>query len=338
MTRFHARVALVFLAAAATLSSLACGKGKQEGGAGSLGATVARVNGEAIHEGDVTREIAHLAAVMGPAAQQAQSDPVQLAQLRSNAIQNLVDRSLLLERAKADNLIPTDDEVKIEVEKVKAQVGDTAAFTARLEQLSMTEADVQNELKINLCLRRLVEKNTASLPPASADDAAKYYQEHGDQFISPEQVRASHILIRAAESDTPEVRAEARKRADAILAGVRGGKDFAAEAQANSGDQGSAVKGGDVGLFPRGRMVPQFEETAFALKVGDISDVVETPFGFHILKVTDRQEARTLPLEEVQGKIVEYLERTKGDRAIQAILEEARAKAKIERLDEPKKG
>jgi len=337
MRRFTLRATLFAAAAAATLFAFGCGK-KGGGSGSSLGATVARVNGDAIHESDVTREIAHLAAVMGPAAQQAQTDPMQRAQLRTNAIQNLVDRSLLLGRAKEENLIPTDEEVRGEVEKVRSQYGDTAAFSAKLTELSMTEADVQNELRINLVLRRLVEKSTASLPPASAEDAAQYYREHPDQFQAPEEVRASHILIRAAESDPADARAAARKKAEAILSEVRGGKDFAAEAKANSADQGSAANGGDLGFFPRGRMVPPFETAAFALKVGETSDIVETPFGYHILRVTDRRETRTLPLEEVQAKIVEYLERTKGDRAIRAILDEARGKAKIERLDEEKKG
>jgi peptidyl-prolyl cis-trans isomerase C len=319
------------------LFTLACGKGKPAG-EGSPGAMVARVNGEEIREGDVTREVAHLAAVMGPSAAQAQTDPAQMAQLRSNAIQNLVDRSLLLARAKEENLTPTDDEVMGELEKVRSQYADTSAFTAKLASLSMTEADVQNELRMNLCLRRLVEKSAASLPAATAEEAEKYYRENPTQFESPEEIRASHILVRAAETDPADARAAAKTKAEGLAAQARGGADFGEMAKANSGDPGSAANGGDLGYFARGRMVPPFEQAAFALKVGEVSGVVETPYGYHIIKVTDRREARTLPLDEVRDKIVQYLERTRGDRAIRTILDEARAKAKIERLDEPGKG
>lgn len=336
MRRGTARAAA--LVALVTLVSLAVGCGKKESSDARSGPAIARVNGAEIHEADVTREVNHLVAVMGPAGTQVRSDAQQMAQLRTNAVQNLVDRVLLIEHAKNDNLMPTDEDVKVEMDRVRAAYPDSASFLARLNQLSMSVEDVQTEIRTNLCIRRLVEKNSAGIPSATKEDAAKYYQDNPTEFVTPDEVRASHILIAAAETEGPEARAAAHEKAAKVLAELRGGRDFAEAAKEHSGDPGSAANGGDLGFFTRGRMVPEFEQSAFSLKVGEISDVFDTGFGSHILKVTDRRDSRTLPLDEVQDKIVEYLDRTKGDRAIRSLIEDARTKAKIEVLDDTAKG
>ncbi len=332
----------VVAAAAIAMGLSAAGCGKKESSDASLGAVVARVNGQAIHEAEAAREVNNLIASMGAAGASAHSDPSVSAQFRSRAIDNLINRRLLLERAQAEGLVPKDEEVAAELEKVRTAINeggqDSTAFQKRLAQFSMTEEDVKGEIRINLSLQRLQEKLAASYPAATPDDAVKYYADHTQEFESPEEVRASHILIRSAETDSAAVRAEARKKTEGILAELRGGRDFADAAKEHSQDPGSKQNGGDVGYFSRGRMVPQFEAAAFTLGIGKISDVVETPFGFHILKVTEKRAARLIPIEEVRDKIVEYLDQTKGNRAMQAVIEEARAKAKIEVVSDATKG
>jgi peptidyl-prolyl cis-trans isomerase C len=333
MVRRFSCAALVLASVALALLSAGCAKKNADGGA-----TVARVDGQEIQETDVVKEISRLVALMGPSGMQAQQSPEAMAQLRTSAIQNLVDRALLIARAQSAHLVPSDEDVRAEVARMKAQFPDTATFQARLSQLSMTEVDVQNEIRTSMSIKRLAEQSAASLPAATSEDASKYYRENPEQFESPEEVRASHILIRSPEADAAETRAAARAKAEALLAELRGGRDFADAAKTESGDTGSAVGGGDLGFFQRGRMVPPFEQAAFALKVGELSGIVETPYGYHIIRVTDRREARTLPLEEVQDRIVEFLNNSRGDRAIQSVVEDARSKAKIELLDEAKKG
>ena len=118
------------------------------------------------------------------------------------------------------------------------------------------------------------------------DEVAEYYALHkDDKFTEPEQVRARHILVKTAADAGPDAKTAARKKAEELLAKVKAGADFAALAKERSEDAGSAANGGDLGLFTRGRMTPAFEEAAFALQGGGLSDVVETPFGFHVIKV-----------------------------------------------------
>src|SRR3989442_7939338 len=145
------------------------------------------------------------------------------------------------------------------------------------------------------------------------DDVAEYYALHKeDKFTEAEQVRARHILIKVAADAGADAKAAARKKAEELLAKVKAGADFAALAKESSEDAGSAADGGDLGLFPRGRMTPAFEEAAFALQGGGLSDVVETPFGFHVIKVEEHRPGGAKPLETVHDEIADTLKRERS--------------------------
>ncbi len=133
------------------------------------------------------------------------------------------------------------------------------------------------------------------------------YQARIEEFDLPERVRARHILIRVPGPASPEMKAGLRRNAEALLERVRGGEDFAEVAMAESKDPGTAPQGGDLGFFPRGRMVKQFEDVAFALEPGEISDVVDTIHGFHIIKVEEKRPPEKKSLEEVQDQLARDL-------------------------------
>ena len=130
-------------------------------------------------------------------------------------------------------------------------------------------------------------------------DVARYYQQNQDEFRVEERVQVSHILVKA-DPAKPE---ETRKKAEDLLAKLKGGADFAKLAMENSDDPGSATRGGDLGFIVRGQTVPEFEKAAFSLEPGTLSDLVETSFGLHILKVATHDQARLKPLEEVAPEI-----------------------------------
>jgi peptidyl-prolyl cis-trans isomerase D len=141
----------------------------------------------------------------------------------------------------------------------------------------------------------------------TAEEVHDYYTRHLDTFQRPEQVRARHILFKVPSSATPEQEAQVHARAEAVLAELRNGADFATLAKQHSEDTATAEQGGDLGYFPRGQMVAPFEEAAFSLPVGQISDVIRTPFGWHILQVEDKREAATKPLAEVEQEVKDKL-------------------------------
>jgi parvulin-like peptidyl-prolyl isomerase len=153
-----------------------------------------------------------------------------------------------------------------------------------------------------------------------------------ERFKQGDTVHAAHILIGLPQGATPEQKAEAKTRATAVLKTVRAGGDFATLARANSSDQGSAQNGGDLGFFPKGQMTPAFEEAAFKLKPGTVSALVETPFGFHIIKVMERRPPRTAPFAEVSGQIKDFLTQGQREQKLEKFVEEVKAKGKIEIL------
>jgi len=327
-TRRGAGMACATLVAALLASQAGCGK--KEAGGGDKGAVVAKVNGHAIHDSELAREVGQMNTMIQQQGGQPPTDAAGMAEVRQNALNNLVDKRLLVERIDKEGLAPAAADIDGEIAKVKAQYPDEAAFTARLAQLSMSDADLRNEISFNVGMRRIAEKHQDAVPEPSPEEARKYYDENRPRFIEPPGIRASHVLIRANRTDPDSLKSSARARAEAALAEIKGGRDFAAVATEKSEDTGSAPGGGDVGFFARGRMVPEFEAAAFALEVGDVSPVVETQFGYHIIKVTDKRDEREIPFEEVQEQVIQMLAQTKGERIVRALIDESRKTAKIE--------
>jgi peptidyl-prolyl cis-trans isomerase D len=154
----------------------------------------------------------------------------------------------------------------------------------------------------------------------------RYYNDNIQQYSTPDQVRASHILIKtsgAAEEDSA-----AKKKAEDLLAKVKAGADFAELAKKNSQDEGSAVKGGDLDFFGKGAMVPEFDKVAFELQPGQISDLVKSQFGYHIIKVTDKRPATTKTLAEVRAQIEDSLKYEQAQSAAQKLADEVAAELK----------
>jgi peptidyl-prolyl cis-trans isomerase C len=141
----------------------------------------------------------------------------------------------------------------------------------------------------------------------SEDDVKQYYKANEKIFFIPEQVKARHILIKVPFGTTGEARKKGKEKAESMLEWLKRGESFERLAEKNSEDPESAKKGGDLGFFTRGRMPKPFEEAAFSLKPGQISGIVETDLGYHIISVEDRREAKTRSFEEVKDSIRKQL-------------------------------
>jgi peptidyl-prolyl cis-trans isomerase C len=167
-------------------------------------------------------------------------------------------------------------------------------------------------------------------------DAEAYYKAHQDEYRTPESARARHILIRADRSAPEAQKKEARGRAEEVLKKVKAGGDFAKLASEYSEDPGSKQNGGDLGFVQKGRTVPEFERAVFSLKPGQVSDVVETQFGYHIIKVEDRKESAVEPYDKVKDKVKEKVlndqRKAKAEEYINAAMKDAKAEVKSELL------
>jgi parvulin-like peptidyl-prolyl isomerase len=167
-------------------------------------------------------------------------------------------------------------------------------------------------------------------------DAKDFYDKNIEQFKSPEQVRASHILISVEEGAKPEVDAQKKKAAEEIAARVKKGEAFDKLAKELSEDPSAKQNSGDLDFFTKEQMVPEFSAAAFGMKKDEISGPVRSKFGYHVIKLTDRKDAETVPLEKAKPQLVAYLQRQKKQTEIQKVVEEIRSKADVKvNLPEP---
>jgi len=254
-------------------------------------------------------------------------------QLRKDILDKLIVEHLLDEKVKERKITVTDEEVDAEIAKTLSQQGlNETDFAALLDAYGKSLQEHKEWLRHGLGYQKLFDMEFAGKIVVADADVKDYYYAHIDEFTHPEQVRASHILISpgAAEpnSDPNTAKAAARAKAEALLKQVNEGADFAELAKANSGCP-SKAKGGDLGFFPRGGMVKPFEDAAFGLKVGQVSDIVETQYGYHIIKLTGHKEADVISFEEAKAGLVEQFKRTKQQALAVEFVETLKVLARI---------
>lgn len=186
-----------------------------------------------------------------------------------------------------------------------------------------------------------LKKEVAQKVVINPDEIKKYYDSHQEEFKTPEMVKARHILIRVAPGSSEEDKKKAGEKVEDLLKRVKGGEEFDKLAGEFSEDPGTKAKGGDLGLFPRGRMVKAFEDAAFALKPGELSGIVETQFGYHLIKVEERKEPSIEPFEkakeQISQKFAQEQVRTKVAEFIDKSMKDAGAEIYLELLTKEKK-
>ena len=288
---------------------------------------LARVNGESLTKTEFEAAVAAVEQQNGGKVPPEQRDRIFRA-----VLDQLVGVKLLAQEVKARNVSVPEADVDAQIAAIRKQFPSDEVFTQALKARLTTVDGLKADARRELAIAKLLEGALADKVAVTADQAKKFYDENPDRFKQPERVRASHILIGVPQGSDAVTKDAARKRAADILKQVKAGKDFAALAKEHSQDPGSAVQGGDLGLFPRGQMVGPFDEVAFTMAPGATSDLVETQFGFHIIRVVEKQAARTVPLEEVKPKLDEFLLNQNKQRETLAFVEGLKAKGKVEIL------
>jgi peptidyl-prolyl cis-trans isomerase C len=256
--------------------------------------------------------------------------PGQRTALRRNVIDTLVNQELMLQKARAEGIEAPAEEIDRRLGILEKRYGSAEEMRRALAEAGLSEAKVRALLERSVRIERFLERHVVSQVKVTEAQVEEYFHAHPEEMRRPEAVRASHILVLAEEGKaSAEERQAARERAREVLARLRAGEDFAALARQYSQD-GSAERGGDLGYFARGRMTPNFERAAFALPVGGLSGVVETPFGYHVIRVTDRQPPRTFTLAEIREPLRQRLEEQERERRSRELLEALRGEARIE--------
>jgi len=289
-------------------------------------ASVATVNGVAITEAEVQKETDRFTRQAATAGQQI--GPEQLTELRKEVLDSLISREVVYQESERRGLKATDSEIDQKLAELKKGFPSEAEYQAVLQRMNVTEQELRTQVSRQLAMKKLIDQ--AVIPDVAVPDAEvkKYYDEHPDDFKMPEQVRASHILKKVDAKASDVDKAKAQKELTDLQARLKKGEDFS-ELAKKSSDCPSAPRGGDLGFFPRGQMVPAFENSAFALKSGDVSDIIETQFGYHLIKVTDKKAPGTLTFDESKERIAQYLKQEKATDKVSKFIEELKSKAEI---------
>lgn len=253
-----------------------------------------------------------------------------LAELRAGVVDQLVEQTFLLAQAKKQDIKPTAADIDAKIAEIKKQFPDEAAFKKALGEFGTTEAELRQQVTVGLTIETLMKTVTKDLSVPD-ERLQAFYNENKAQFKHDEEVSAAHILIKtdATAKDVKADEAKALAKIQDILKQVRGGADFAELAKKHSEDPGSGAQGGDLGFFGKGRMVPEFEQTAFAMKDGDVSEPFKTQFGYHIIKRNEFRPARTETYDQVKEQIRENLLAQERNQAFQTWIDAQKKDAKI---------
>jgi len=296
---------------------------------------VLTIDGTAIMENDV-REMM----ISRYGRQLQQMPPEQLAmvqqQMQQMILTDLISKTLLLNAAEKEGYKATDEDVAKEIEEISKRIPEGQSFEEFAKSAGVDIKRIKEQIADDTKIRKLIDVVTKDVEKPGEEKVKKYYDEHPDEFSQKEMVAASHILLStqeaADETAIAAVKAEADKLKEQL--GKEDGKTFEELATAHS-DCPSKAQGGSLGEFGRGQMVPEFEKAAFTQKIGEVGAPIKTQFGYHLIKVTDKKEAKTTPYAEVQEELASSLfEQAKG-KEVQSYLTQLRSNANIVNPNQP---
>ncbi len=287
---------------------------------------VLKVNDDTIYAAEISWVMSNIAGQLG--GRDNVPDNQQLLQM---ATQRVVEQKLLAQEARRFGIEPNEERVATMLETAEQQSGGREALEASLERRGSSYERLVATLTEMDLVRTFVEEKISPTIQVSDEEVSAFYNDHPEVFVVGEQVHARHIVFAAAEGVDADTEKSAREKAEKAHARAAAGEDFASLARELS-EGPTASKGGDLGFFARDQMVPVFADAAFALEAGEISGVVHTSFGFHVIKVEERRPSTTQPIEEASARIRTLLVQQKTGQSVGAVLESLTANATIEPL------
>lgn len=288
---------------------------------------LASVNGKDILQSDLDKEMNRFEGQMGVSGQP--PDPAQRDAIKQKVLDSLIQRELFYQESVRLGIQIDDHELSEQMTQLKGRFTNEEDFSNALKRLKMSESDLKDEFKRRLMVKKMIDQVIADKVQISAEETRNFYDGNPNFFKAPERVRASHILVKVEPNASESEKAEARRKIEEIQKRIQKGEDFATVAKATS-DCPSASRGGDLDYFQRGQMVAPFEEAAFSLKPGEMSGVVETQFGYHLIKVVDKKESGVIVYDEIKGEIESHLRQQKVNEQYAAYIEKLKSKAKVE--------
>jgi len=292
-----------------------------------------RVNGEEITRGEINEVMTQTMQQIAGRVPPEQLQQMQ-AQMYSNIKEQLITKKLMDAAIAAANVEVTDEDLAKAMDEIRASVPPGKTLEEALAASGTTIEKLTANIKEQLATRKFLESKVEGIADATEADAKEFYDSSPDKFKKPESVSASHILIKFEDSDTDEAKAGKKAQLEKIRADIIAGTTTFEDAASAHSDCPSKAQGGSLGTFGKGQMVPEFEVAAFSQEKDEIGDIVETQFGYHIIKVTDHQEEGVVDFDEAKEQIEKYLTGQKKQEAVSAYMKTLRDNATIEVVTE----
>jgi len=288
---------------------------------------LARVNGTSITRAEVDRATQIL---LAQNRMPQNLDPDKRKQATDAALDQLINAEVVYQAGLKLEIKDLDKQVADKAAQGKAKFPTPAEYEAALKANNITDKEITELIRKDIVIGNLFEKEITSKIVVTEAEVKKFYDENQDKFKQPESYHASHILIGVKPEATPDEKQKAREKTEAIRKKILAGEDFAALAKAESSCPSSA-QGGDLGFFGKGEMVPPFENATAALKPGEISGVVETQFGYHVIKLIEKKDGGVVKYDDAKDNIQNYLKQLKTQKAVNEYVAKLKSSAKIEK-------
>lgn len=323
-------IALVIYLASTSTPAFA-GESKEGAGAGKEGKKiVAKVNGQPIYEEALAPFVKREMKKYKKYSLQRDTTKIKK-HLQKKALDEVIERELLYQESQKIEIAGIEEKIAERMKKVRDKYESKEEYASYLKTRGITETDVKQSIKRSIAFDEYLKMKGIREPEVPEEEIKAYYTRNKRSFKREETVMASHILIMVKEEARPEEREEARAKAESIRKEILAGKDFAEMAKKHSEDA-RAPQRGDLGYIKRGYMPSEFDEVAFALKENEVSEVIRTKHGYHIIKVTEKIPEGISPYEEVRDFIGKFLQGELANKNYYSHVKELRSKAKIEIL------
>ncbi|MDD5706597.1 MAG: peptidylprolyl isomerase [Kiritimatiellae bacterium] len=255
----------------------------------------------------------------------------QMPALRQRAIDQTIGAKLLIAEAARLDIQTTGEDVEQRVAAMVKQAGGAEKFAVLIKKQQMTEEQLREHVRRGRSVDLLVERIVSETPDPTEEEMRAHFDAHRDEYSRPERVLAQHILVKPADAGE-DAREAARAKLKTIRERVMAGADFAAEAAAHSECPSGRKSGGSLGWFSRGMMVGEFENAVFDMSVGQLSEIIETPFGFHLIKKSAHEDSAPAEFDDAREGVREFMRHARRGELLAAHVAELRERAKIEEL------